>query len=59
MRLTKRLKNGVAIIDRAAFPDYAQETLIHEMTAFTPWKTVVDRLCEYEDAETKEARKRG
>ncbi|MBR0365846.1 MAG: hypothetical protein IJH94_03480 [Clostridia bacterium] len=51
MRLTKRTGSGLAVINRAAFPDYAQETLIHEMCAFSPWRKVVDKLCDYEEGE--------
>ena len=51
MRLTKRTGSGLAVIDKAAFPEYAQETLIREMCAFSPWKRVVDKLCAYEEAE--------
>lgn len=51
MRLTKRTESGTAVLDRTAFPEYAQETLIQEMRAFSPWKKVVDKLCAYEDGD--------
>ena len=53
MRLTKRTESGLAVLDRAAFPEYAQETLVQEMCAFSPWKKVVDKLCAYEDGVDK------
>ena len=53
MRLTKRTESGLAVLDRAAFPEYAQETLVQEMCAFSPWKKVVEKLCDYEDGDDK------
>ena len=51
MRLTKRTESGAAVLDRAAFPEYAQETLIREVSAFSPLRAVVEKLCAYEEAE--------
>lgn len=51
MRLTKRTETGAAVIDRAAFPEYAQETLIREVNAFSPVRKVVEKLCAYEEEE--------
>ena len=53
MRLTKRTESGTAVLDRAAFPEYAQETLIREVSAFSPLRTVVEKLCGYEEAEDR------
>lgn len=47
-RLTK-IVNGTAVLDTAAFPDRAQETLDREMNAFPPFREAVERLAEYED----------
>lgn len=51
MRLTKRTESGAAVIDRAAFPEYAQETLIREVNAFSPVRKIVGKLCAYEEGE--------
>lgn len=48
-RLTKRTDGGKILLNRAMFPEYADETLQREMAAFPPFSKVVERLCEYED----------
>lgn len=52
MRLTKEAKSGGAILNPAAFPEYAAETLDREMRAFDPFKKVVQALAKYEAAES-------
>ena len=49
-RLTRRTPSGRAILDQSAFPEYAEECLSYEMSAFHPFKETVKRLCEYEEA---------
>lgn len=49
LRLTRRTKSGKAILSKNAFLEYAEETLIHEVNCFEPMKTVVEKLCEYEE----------
>ncbi|MGN0106671.1 MAG: hypothetical protein ACI4A5_03090 [Hominilimicola sp.] len=49
VRLTRRTKYGDAVLNYEAFPEYAEETLIHEVNCFEPMKTAVEKLCEYEE----------
>ena len=49
-RLTRRTASGRAILDQSAFPEYAEECLCYEVSAFHPFKETVKRLCEYEEA---------
>lgn len=49
IRLTRRTKYGEAVLNHEAFPEYAEETLIHEVNCFEPMKTAVEKLCEYEE----------
>ncbi len=48
-RLTVRTKSGQAVLNKDAFPEYAEETLIREVNAFAPIKTVIEKLCDFED----------
>lgn len=48
-RLTKRINNGKIMLNRDVFPEYAEETLQREISAFPPFIKIVERLCEYED----------
>ena len=50
-RMTRRTKYGTAVLKSEAFPKYAEECLIREMSAFEPFKDAVERLCEYEEAD--------
>ena len=50
MRLTKEVTGG-AVLNPAAFPEYAAETLDREMRAFDPFKKVVQALAKYEAAD--------
>ena len=47
-RLTKIYPGGAVTLDAAAFPDRTQETLNREISAFPPFRKVVQRLAEYE-----------
>ena len=49
VRLTRRTKYGDAVLNHEVFPEYAEETLIHEVNCFEPMKTAVEKLCEYEE----------
>ena len=49
VRLTRRTKYGDAVLNHEVFPEYAVETLIHEVHCFEPMKTAVEKLCEYEE----------
>lgn len=49
-RLTRRTDGGRVLLNRGMFPEYAEETLQREMSAFPPFAAIVERLCEYEDA---------
>lgn len=49
-RMTRRTKYGTAVLSSDAFPKYAEECLIREMTAFEPFKEAVERLCTFEEA---------
>ncbi len=48
-RLTKRTDSGKILLNRSLFPEYAEETLQREISAFPPFMQVMERLCEYED----------
>ena len=49
-RLTRRSPSGKALLNRAMFPEYAEETLNREVSAFGPFSQVLERLCEFEDS---------
>lgn len=51
IRLTRRTKRGHAVLTHAAFPEYAEETLMNEVSCFEPMKTAVEKLCVYEERE--------
>ena len=59
-RLTRRTEGGKVLLNKSMFPEYAEETLQREMSAFPPFSTIAERLCEYEEAiaEMNEAQKR-
>lgn len=50
-RLTRRNTRGKAMLEAHAFPEYAEETLVREVNAFSPLGTVVEKLCAYEEYE--------
>ena len=50
-RLTTRTKSGKAILNKEAFFEYEEETLLNEQSAFEPFGAVVDKLCRYEETE--------
>ncbi len=50
-RFTTRTKSGRVMLNRDMFPEYADETLQRELSAFEPFVQVVERLCQYEDAQ--------
>lgn len=50
-RFTMRSKSGKVILNREMFPDYADETLQRELSAFEPFTRIVEKLCQYEDAQ--------
>ena len=58
-RLTRRTEAGKVLLNKSMFPEYAEETLQREMSAFPPFSTIVERLCEYEEviAEMNEVQK--
>ena len=49
-RLTERTESGKAVLRKAAFPEYSEETLRYELSSFPPFKAAVERLCRYEEA---------
>ncbi len=49
-RLTKRTNAGKIVLNKNAFPEYAEETLQREIAAFPPFIQVMKKLCEYEDS---------
>ena len=51
IRLTRRTKRGHAVLNPAAFPEYAEETLMNEVSCFEPMRTAVEKLCVYEEQE--------
>lgn len=53
VRLTKRTANGKILLNRDVFPEYEEETLQREISAFPPFMSVIKKLCEYEDLEYK------
>lgn len=48
-RLTRRTDGGKVLLNKNVFPEYAEETLQRELSAFPPFVQVIERLCEYED----------
>lgn len=50
-RLTRRRKDGRAVLDENAFPTYASEVLNTEVTCFEPIGKAVEKLCRYEEYE--------
>lgn len=56
MRLTKRNKNGRAVLNKEAFPEYSQETLWIETQNFEPTQTVIEKLCQLEETIGKMSR---
>lgn len=48
-RITRRTDSGKVLLNRHLFPEYAEETLQREVSAFPPFMQVLERLCEYED----------
>ncbi|MCH5185203.1 MAG: hypothetical protein J1F64_03670 [Oscillospiraceae bacterium] len=52
-RLTTRTKSGKAILNKEAFFEYEEETLLNEQSAFEPFGAVVDKLCRYEETELR------
>ena len=54
-RLTRRTDGGKIILNRSMFPEYAEETLQREMSAFEPFYRVVERLCDYEESHMSNA----
>ena len=48
-RLTRKTSSGKIVLNHAIFPEYAEETLQRELSAFPPFSLVLERLCEFED----------
>lgn len=51
IRLTRRTKRERAVLNHAAFPEYAEETLMNEVSCFEPMRAAVEKLCVYEEQE--------
>ena len=51
MRLTRKTASGKIVINEAAFPKYAPETIWNETSYFEPIIAVVEKLYRYEEAE--------
>ena len=52
-RLTRRSSSSKILLNRSMFPEYAEETLNREVSAFSPFSLVLERLCEFEDGESE------
>ena len=48
-RLTRKTNSGKIVLNHDTFPEYAEETLLREVSAFPPFSQVLERLYEYED----------
>lgn len=48
-RLTMKSPSGKVLLNRAMFPEYAEETLSREVSAFGPFSQVLERLYEFEE----------
>lgn len=48
-RLTRRTDGGKIVLNRNSFPEYAEETLQREVSAFPPFMRVMEKLYEYEE----------
>lgn len=51
MRLTRRNKNGIALLNEKAFSEYSPETIWTETQNFEPIQMAIEKLCQLEEAE--------